>query len=48
MMGDNLDKPQLKMLYEWADKSDLTIAIGTSLSGMNADQIAEKTALRKI
>ena len=41
MMDDDLDKKCLKSLYEWVEKEDLCIAIGTSLSGLHADVIAE-------
>ena len=41
MMDDKLNPKNLAMLHEWEAKSDIVIAVGTSLAGMNADQIAE-------
>lgn len=41
MMDDKLDPKKLKQLHEWEEKSDLVIAVGTSLAGMNADSIAQ-------
>lgn len=42
MMDDKLDPKKLKSLHEWTEKADLVIAVGTSLAGMNADQIANE------
>lgn len=44
-MGDNLDKGKLQQLHDWANESDLVIVVGTSLSGLTADQIAEQAGL---
>ena len=41
-MDDSLDKGKLQQLREWSEKSDVVIVVGTSLSGLNADQIAEQ------
>lgn len=40
MMNDKLDPKKLAQLHEWEEKSDLVIAVGTSLAGMSADKIA--------
>lgn len=45
-MSGSLRGDLFEWLQEWVRKADLCIAIGTSLSGMNADQIVVKTASR--
>lgn len=47
MMDDKLDKKKLQQLGEWAEESDVVIVVGTSLSGLNADQIAEKAGFNE-
>ena len=42
MMDDNLRKDLIEWLERWTDKTDLVIAIGTSLCGMTADIVVEK------
>ena len=47
MMDDTLDKKKLKQLGEWAEESDVVIVVGTSLSGLNADQIADQAGFNE-
>jgi hypothetical protein len=46
MMDDALRPDLLEWLRIWEAKADMCIAIGTSLCGMNADQVAAGCALR--
>jgi mono-ADP-ribosyltransferase sirtuin 6 len=47
LMDDNL-KPELhEWLREWAEKSDLVLAMGSSMCGMAADRIATRVAERE-
>eukprot|EP01128_Nolandella_sp_AFSM9_P004485 TRINITY_DN2017_c0_g2_i2.p1 TRINITY_DN2017_c0_g2~~TRINITY_DN2017_c0_g2_i2.p1 ORF type:complete len:434 (-),score=74.20 TRINITY_DN2017_c0_g2_i2:117-1418(-) len=46
--GGNLRGDLFDWMLEMQDKTDLTIACGTSLSGMNADRMASKIAKRAI
>ena len=41
-MRDDLDE----RLDEWAEKADLVLALGTTLSGLRADMLAERVAAR--
>jgi len=43
-MDDSLKKENLKWLLEWEEKTDLCLALGSSLCGMNADRIADTPA----
>ena len=47
LMDDKL-KPDLhRWLKEWAEKSDLVLAIGSSMCGMGADKVATRVAERE-
>mmetsp|Transcript_12371 Transcript_12371/g.35355 ORF Transcript_12371/g.35355 Transcript_12371/m.35355 type:complete len:321 (-) Transcript_12371:35-997(-) len=46
MMDDNLRPDLLAWLAGWAESANLCVAIGTSLCGMNADQIPDAAAER--
>jgi hypothetical protein len=35
-------------LLAWEDLADLCLAVGTSLSGMNADRLVERTGTRAL
>ena len=35
-------------LLAWEDRADLCLAVGTSLSGMNADRLVERTGTRAL
>lgn len=48
MFDDELDEKLLKRMKEWSEKADLTLALGTSLSGMHADCVAEAVAKRHV
>jgi len=43
MMNGSLREDLSKSLSYWTDNADMVIAMGTSLSGMTADQIFIKT-----
>jgi hypothetical protein len=47
-MNGNLRDDLLEELLRWEQKSDLVIAVGTSLSGMNADRLVSTCARKKI
>lgn len=44
MMDESLEPRLLERLVRWAESAKLTLAIGTSLCGMNADQVATTPA----
>merc|ERR1712232_1361221 len=46
MMDDYLRPDLMKWLHEWADRASMCIALGTSLCGMNADQVPAAVASR--
>eukprot|EP00928_Gymnodinium_smaydae_P053478 TRINITY_DN37458_c0_g1_i1.p1 TRINITY_DN37458_c0_g1~~TRINITY_DN37458_c0_g1_i1.p1 ORF type:complete len:359 (+),score=52.27 TRINITY_DN37458_c0_g1_i1:77-1153(+) len=46
MMDDTLRSDLLHWLAQWAQRAKLCVAIGTSLCGMNADQVADAVAER--
>jgi len=45
-MSGNLRDDYFEWLLEWEKKTDLCLAIGTSLAGMNADRVASSAAKR--
>lgn len=45
-MSGTLRDDLCEWMYEWEKKADLTLAIGTSLCGMNADRMVEGVAKR--
>jgi len=45
-MTGSLRGDYFEWLLEWETKADLCLSVGTSLAGMNADRVAEKTAKR--
>ncbi len=47
-MDGELRKDLLDRMYEWKDKTDLVLAMGTSLCGMHADCVSESCAERYI
>ncbi|CAF2778248.1 unnamed protein product [Rotaria sp. Silwood2] len=47
LMDDALKPNLYKWLQEWAEKSDLVLAMGSSMSGMAADTIATRVAERE-
>jgi NAD-dependent SIR2 family protein deacetylase len=47
LMGDNLKSDLHKWMREWADKSDLVLAMGSSMCGMKADIVATSVAERE-
>lgn len=46
MMDDSLRQDLLTWLCAWADRATMCVALGTSLCGMNADQIPQAVAER--
>mmetsp|Transcript_15453 Transcript_15453/g.42511 ORF Transcript_15453/g.42511 Transcript_15453/m.42511 type:complete len:353 (-) Transcript_15453:133-1191(-) len=46
MMDDTLRRDLLEWLVAWAERANLCIALGTSLCGMNADQVPQASAER--
>merc|ERR1712217_697896 len=46
MMDDTLRKDLLAWLEQWAERASMCIALGTSLCGMNADQVPRAVAER--
>lgn len=47
LMDDSLRPDLHRWLEEWAEKSDLVLAMGTSMSGMTADRIATSVTARE-
>lgn len=46
MMDDNLRHDLLDWLHTWAERANMCVALGTSLCGMNADQVPSSVAER--
>lgn len=46
MMDDRLRDDLMAWLRAWAERADMCVALGTSLCGMNADQVPEAVAER--
>merc|ERR1712039_462649 len=46
MMDDTLRPDLLDWMAQWCESADVCVAMGTSLCGMNADQVAEACADR--
>jgi NAD-dependent SIR2 family protein deacetylase len=42
--GFHLREDLVQDMFQWADRTDLCLALGTSLSGLNADRIAQNPA----
>ena len=47
LMDDKLRPDLYRWVQEWAEKSDLTLAMGSSLCGMEADIVATRVAERE-
>ena len=45
-MNGNLKTNNYNMMCEWDDKADLVLALGTSMSGLNSDNVAEGASNR--
>lgn len=48
MMDDTLRDDLVQWMGQWRDRADLCIAVGTTLCGMNADQVAKASAERHL
>jgi len=46
MMDDSLREDLLEWLIRWSEEADMCVALGTTMCGMNADQVAMETSKR--